>query len=71
MQHVLPPTPTKPISTSELARAVGLSIGTIRRMEQRGLLRAVRDYRGWRAFAPSEIERLRALLGWKVLEPPA
>jgi hypothetical protein len=62
----------KPLSTSELAHAGGVSIGTVRRLERLGLLRAVRDYRGWRAFSPTEIERLRELMGWKVFEtaPP-
>lgn len=59
---------TKPITTKVLAEATGLSPKTIRRLERRGLIRAVRDYRGWRQFAPSEVERLRALLGWNVLD---
>lgn len=62
------PTPSKPLRTIDLARSVGVSLETIRRLERRGLLRCVRDYRGWRAFAPAEVERLRELLGWRVLE---
>jgi DNA-binding transcriptional MerR regulator len=71
MPRVLPSIPTKPLRTCDLARAAGVSLGTVRRLERRGLLRAVRDYRNWRCFAPAEVERLRELLGWKVLEPPA
>lgn len=61
-------TMTKPITTKLLADATGLSPKTIRRLERRGVIRAVRDFRGWRQFAPSEVERLRELLGWAVLE---
>lgn len=61
----------KPITTKVLAQATGMSPQTIRRLERRGLIRAVRDYRGWRQFAPSEANRLRALLGWDVLRDGA
>jgi hypothetical protein len=75
MRLAYSPPPTKPIYTSQLARAVGLSIYTIRRMDRCGLLRSARDYKNWRVFPPSEIERVRELLGWRVLdaletEPP-
>ncbi len=70
MRRVRPPIPTKPLSTSELAHAGGVSLGTVRKLERLGLLRCTRDYRGWRAFPVSEIARLRALLGWPGLEPP-
>jgi hypothetical protein len=66
----VPPVPlAKPLRTIDLARAAGVNIETVRRLERRGLLHCVRDYRGWRAFAPSEVARLRELLGWRVLEP--
>jgi DNA-binding transcriptional MerR regulator len=68
MRRAPPPTSPKPLRTIDLARAAGVSIETIRRLERRGLLRCVRDYRGWRAFPPTEVARLRALLGWSVLE---
>ena len=54
----------KPLTTSELATAVGVHPATIRRLERRGVVHAVRDFRGWRAFPPSEVQRLRELLGW-------
>jgi MerR HTH family regulatory protein len=57
----------KPLGTSEFAQAVGLSIPTVRRREKQGLIRAVRDFRGWRQFSPTEVERVRRLLGWEVL----
>lgn len=58
----------KPITTKQLADAVGVSPQTIRRMARRGLIRFVSDYRGWRRFAPSEVDRVRHLLGWSVLD---
>lgn len=61
----------KPITTKVLAKATGMSPQTIRRLERRGLIRAVRDYRGWRQFSPSEVDRLRSLLGWDVLRDGA
>jgi DNA-binding transcriptional MerR regulator len=54
----------KPITTKALADAAGLSVATVRRLERRGVLRATRDFRGWRAFSPAEVERLQRLLGW-------
>ena len=67
MPREIPPIPPKPIGTGELARSAGVSLATVRKLERLKLLRAVRDYRGWRAFAPSEVARLRELLGWQVL----
>jgi hypothetical protein len=57
----------KPLGTTAFAQAVGLSIPTVRRREKQGLIRAVRDCRGWRKFSPSEVERVRRRLGWEVL----
>jgi hypothetical protein len=58
----------KPLTTKALADAAEVSAQTVRRFERRGLIHAVRDVNGWRKFAPSEVERLRELLGWKILE---
>ena len=58
----------RPLTTKAFAAQVGLSPQTIRRMARRGLVHCVIDFRGWRKFSPSEVERLRQLLGWDVLE---
>jgi hypothetical protein len=46
---------TKPLTTKSFADATGLSRKTIRRLESRGIICAVRDYRGWRQFSPAEV----------------
>jgi excisionase family DNA binding protein len=43
----------------QAAQALGVHENTIRRWEQRGLLRAVRLPSGIRRFRPEDIERLR------------
>jgi DNA-binding transcriptional MerR regulator len=58
----------KPLTTKAFAAEVGLSPQTIRRLARRGLVHCVIDFRGWRKFAPAEVERLRQRLGWSVLE---
>jgi len=58
------PTQSAPLglSTSQAARALGVSLGTIRRWSDMGSLRAYRTPGGQRRFAPEEIERfLRSL----------
>jgi excisionase family DNA binding protein len=44
----------------QAARALGVSENTIRRWEERGLLRAVRLPSGVRRFRPEDIEQTRA-----------
>ena len=46
------------VSLSEAARALGVSLDTLRRWERTGKLRAVRDERNRRRVPRSEIERL-------------
>lgn len=55
----------KPLTTKEFAEAVGTSVQTVRRLEKSGVINAVRDFRGWRKFSPSEVDRVRRLLGWQ------
>ncbi len=45
------------LSTSEAARALGVSIGTIRRWSDMGSLRAYRTPGGQRRFSAEEIEQ--------------
>jgi DNA-binding transcriptional MerR regulator len=46
---------------SELAEKVGLHPETIRRLEKRGLIAAVRDVNGWRRYPPETVNKLRTL----------
>ena len=47
------------LTTSLVARALGVAEGTVRLMERRGELPAVRLPNGTRLFAPEDVERLR------------
>jgi DNA-binding transcriptional MerR regulator len=47
----------------EAAREVGIHPNTIRALEQRGLIECRRDWAGARRFTPSDIRRLRELVG--------
>jgi DNA (cytosine-5)-methyltransferase 1 len=49
----------KGILISEAARVLEAHPETIRRWERRGLLRAKRDYRGFRVFDPEEVSLLK------------
>jgi MerR-like DNA binding protein len=59
--------PLRPLTTAALVKATGLAPATIRKLADRGIIRAIRDHRGWRKFAPSEVARLRRLEGFDVL----
>ncbi|MBU0514812.1 MAG: helix-turn-helix domain-containing protein [Proteobacteria bacterium] len=47
---------------SEAAEQAGVHPNTLKRYEERGLVHARRDFRGWRRFPPAEVTRLRDLL---------
>jgi DNA-binding transcriptional MerR regulator len=49
------------LSVSDAAAALGLSAEAVRKLEQRGLLPAIRTSSGWRLFRHEDIERLRQL----------
>jgi excisionase family DNA binding protein len=49
------------LSVSDAAAALGMSAETVRKLEQRGLLPAIRTVSGWRLFRYEDIERLRQL----------
>ncbi len=46
----------------DIARALGVSRDTIRRLERRGLITAERDWAGHRRFSPTDLERVRTFL---------
>jgi len=48
------------LSMGEAARAIGVSVDTLRRWDRTGKLRASRDSRNRRRVPASEVERLRA-----------
>jgi len=52
-----------PVRISQAARLTGLHTTTIRRLEERGLVRPRRDFAGHRRFSQKDIERLRQLVG--------
>jgi molybdopterin-binding protein len=48
------------VSLGEAARAIGVSVDTLRRWDRAGKLRTVRDARNRRLVPPEEVERLSA-----------
>jgi molybdopterin-binding protein len=48
----------KPLSLGEAARAIGVSVDTLRRWDRDGKLATVRDARNRRLVPPAEVERL-------------
>jgi molybdopterin-binding protein len=48
------------LTLGEAARALGVSVDTLRRWDRAGRLRTVRDERNRRRVPPGEVERLRA-----------
>jgi molybdopterin-binding protein len=51
--------PRKALSASEAARALGISLDTLRRWDRQGRIRTRRDDRNRRIVPASEVERLR------------
>ncbi len=47
------------VTVGEAAARLGVDPTTLRRWERRGLVRPLRDYRGWRFYRPEDVERLR------------
>ena len=48
----------RPLSQREAARLLGILPASLRRMEERGKITAVRDPRGWRFYKISEVRRV-------------
>ncbi len=63
-----------PAVISEVARALDVSIDTVRRWEKKGLIRGQRDARGQRIFSLDEVRQLHRKLtskntdGWQILK---
>src|SRR5579862_107176 len=55
------------LSPSETARRLGVGVRALRLYERKGLVRPARTQAGWRAYGPSEIERLHQVLTLKSL----
>jgi molybdopterin-binding protein len=51
--------PSSTLSASEAARALGISLDTLRRWDRQGRIRVTRDARNRRVVARAEIERIR------------
>jgi len=47
------------LRTKETADSIGVKVSSVRILEQRGLLRAVRDWSGHRRFRESEVLKFR------------
>lgn len=52
-------TPDHLLPIGETARLLGVSVGTVRRWEDGGLIRSERTAGGQRRFARSEVERVK------------
>lgn len=52
------PTTAKQVTNG--ARIIGCHPETLRRLERRGLIKAKRDYRGWRLFELEDLLNLKA-----------
>ena len=51
------------LSITDIAKELGISPKTITRWEKAGKIkRAKRDWRGWRVYAPEDIEQMKTLL---------
>jgi len=46
---------------TQAAQQVGISISTLKRLEQRGLIRVWKDHNGQRRYTDRDIEQIRAL----------
>lgn len=56
---------------STVARALGVSEGTVRNLAKRGILNPVRDSAGRRLFSPADVEAGRRHLARTAREMPA
>ncbi len=59
--------PRQHFSAAEAARALGISVDTLRRWDRAGKLRVERDSANRRVVAASEVERLRGRVGDETL----
>jgi molybdopterin-binding protein len=59
--------PRQSLSASEAARALGISVDTLRRWDRSGKLRVERDSANRRVVSAAEVERLRGAVGDETL----
>ncbi len=59
--------PRQTLTAAEAARALGISVDTLRRWDRAGKLRVERDSANRRVVAASEVERLRGRVGEETL----
>ena len=59
--------PRQNLTAAEAARALGISVDTLRRWDRAGKLRVERDSANRRVVAASEVERLRGRVGGETL----
>ena len=59
--------PRQTLTAAEAARALGISVDTLRRWDRAGKLRVERDSANRRVVAASEVERLRGRVGDETL----
>ena len=59
--------PRQTLSAAEAARALGISVDTLRRWDRDGKIRVERDSANRRVVAASEVERLRGRVGDETL----
>ena len=52
----------KLLRVKEAAELMGVKPSSIRQLERRGLLQAIRDWSSHRRFTQSDVERVRAML---------
>lgn len=56
-----PEPPSRTFTRSEVARRARVGHNSLLRWEERGLLRPVRDSRGWRVYSEADVRRARLL----------
>jgi len=54
------------LSVSDAVERLEVNRTTLYRWERRGIVKPLRDYRGWRFYRPRDIERLRR---WREPKP--
>ena len=47
------------VTVGDAARVLGVDRSTLYRWEHRGIVRPLRDYRGWRFYRREDVDRLR------------
>lgn len=61
---------TRYVTPAEAARRLGITIKALRLYESWGLVKPARTERGWRLYAPEDIERVSRALAFKAMGFP-